>query len=585
MGRVVLLLFFFSAYAFAYTPTVTSGGGRVRWAGPKLNLAGNPINSSGLSENDVYGAVVRSLQRWQSASGGGVSFDYWQGTDPATYEPNSNYNGLSSIYFASNANAPTGLTPNILGLTQVWYNTDSGRILEADTVLNDKNFVFTTNPTDTSGFGSSESTFSARNRVFVENVITHELGHSYGLSHSEQLQSTMLFMESPEQAHLGCDEQIAIHTLYPTGDQSSRSSISGTVLAPNGSPLLGANVEAISRRRGTVLASAMSDRSGHYEISGLEPGEYYLMAEPYYAGTGPLPAYYGAMTASVCPEGDSFGRTVLVDSSGYLAQPVQAPAGGSADAPAIKVGCNGGGAAITGAPTAGSSTSAPVIFNGLKDGTGFGATDRFTSGGTHYFHLSNVSGHLEVRALSYSLYSPVALRVALLDSTGQAVTGAQTQMPIYTGDSGYENYDSALIADGLALGDYYIEVSSSALNSLLYPTGPMSVDPVPFALITGTMNEGDPVMSSTIPFNARCRMTENFAAYQSPPGPPPRGSVEDQTSSGGCGMIEPRGGGSGSDGQSGGPGSPGAVGWFIPWLLMAAVARSAKSLARARSRS
>ena len=161
----------------------------------------------------------------------------------------------------------------------------------------------------------------------------------------------MLFMESPEQAHLGCDEQIGIHSLYPTGDHSSRASISGTVLGPDGSPLLGANVEAISRRRGTVLASAMSDRSGHYEISGLEPGEYYLMAEPYYAGTGPLPAYYSTMTAAVCPEGDSFGRTVLVDASGYLAQPIQAPAGGSADAPAIKVGCNGGGAAITGAPT------------------------------------------------------------------------------------------------------------------------------------------------------------------------------------------------------------------------------------------
>ena len=158
-------------------------------------------------------------------------------------------------------------------------------------------------------------------------------------------------------------------------------------------------------------------------------------------------------------------------------------------------------------------------------------------------------------------------------------------MPIYIGDSGYENYDSAVIADGLALGDYYVEVSSSAINSLLYPTGPMSIDPVPFALITGTMNEGDPAMSAPYLSMRAAGCPRIFAAYRSPPGPPPRGSLEDQTSSGGCGMIEPRGGGSGSDGHGGGPGSPGAVGWFIPWLLMAAIARSAKSLARARSRS
>lgn len=585
MGRALLLALLLSTPAFAYTPTVTSGGSPVRWSRAKLNLAGNPINSSGLSQSDVFDAVVRSLQRWRAASDGGVQFDYWQGTDPATYEPNSNYNGLSSLYFASNADGPTGLTPNILGLTQVWYNTGTGQILEADTVLNDKNFIFTTNPTDTSGFGSSQASFSSRNHVFVENVITHELGHSFGLSHSEQLQSTMLFMESPEQAHLGCDEQVAIHSLYPTGDQSSRATISGDVLGPSGSPLLGVNVEAISRRRGTVLASAMTDRGGHYVISGLEPGEYFLMAEPYYAGTAPLPVYYSGLNAAVCPDGDSFGRTFLVEATGTTAKEVQAPAGGGVSAPAITVGCNGGGAAITGASGVSSSALAPVIYDGLRDGSGFGITDRFQSGGPHYYRLTNVSGHLEVRALSYSLYSPISLAVTLLDSTGQPVSGAEVQSPVYTGDSGYENYDTAVVADGLAPGDYWIELSSTPLNSVLYPTGPMSVDPTPFALITGTMNEGEPAMAGVIPFNARCRMPESFAAYQSPPGSPPRGSVEDQTTSGGCGMIDPSGGNSGSKGQGGGPTSPGAVGWFIPWLLMIALVRSAKSLARARSHS
>jgi hypothetical protein len=575
MGRAVAFAFIWAfclgtlgaLRAFAFTPTVTTSGGLVRWSGPKLNLAGNPINSSGLSESEVFDAVVRSLQRWQAASGGAVGFDYWQGTDPKIYEPNSNYNGLSSFYFSSNANAPTGLTPNILGLTQVWYNTSDGRIVESDTVLNDKNFVFTTNPSDTSGFGSSTASFAARNHVFIENVLTHEFGHAYGLSHSEHLQSTMIFMESPEQAHLSCDEEVAIHAVYPNGDQGSRGSISGSVLTPDGAPILGANVEVISRRRGAVLASAMTDHSGHYSVSGLEPGDYFLMAEPYYAGSGPLPAYYSGMSAAVCPSGDTFGRTILLEGSGFRARTISVRAGQSTGAPAITVGCNNGGAVVSGAE----STSEIPVFNGQQDGTGFGVTDRFSGGGAHTYRLSNISGHLEVRVLSYSLYSPVAVSLTLMNANGEPVSDAQSQGPVYTGDSGYQNYDSSLIADRLPPGDYLVEAVPSRLDSVLYPTGPISVDPVPFVLITGTVNEQAPPMAGTIPFNPRCRMPENFASYQSPPGDPPRGVPEDQSSSGGCGMIDVSGGSDSGGGDHSGPTSPGAIGWFLPWLVMAAL--------------
>src|SRR4051812_22733798 len=134
----VLFVLLSARPAEAYTPTLTQNGVRVRWNGrARLPLAGNPRNTSQMSPEKFYASVTRSLQRWQAASGGGVTFDYWQGTDPGIYEPNSIYNGLSSVYFASNANANPGLSPNVLGLTQVWYNTDNGEILEADVVLND----------------------------------------------------------------------------------------------------------------------------------------------------------------------------------------------------------------------------------------------------------------------------------------------------------------------------------------------------------------------------------------------------------------------------------------------------------------
>src|SRR4051794_40392120 len=100
MGRVLgfwaialLAPLFISLQGHAYTPTVTSAGTPLRWSGKaRLPLAGNPINRSGLSEKEVFDAVVRGLRRWQTASQGQIDFDYWQGKDPSVYEPNSKYN-------------------------------------------------------------------------------------------------------------------------------------------------------------------------------------------------------------------------------------------------------------------------------------------------------------------------------------------------------------------------------------------------------------------------------------------------------------------------------------------------------------
>ena len=201
--NTTLILFLVSAVhqsAFAFTPTLTPSGALVKWPGqPKFNLAGNSTNRSGMKSTDFYQAVVNGMERWAQASGGAVGFDYWQGTDRSIYTPASTYDGLSSIYFASNSTpASTGdshLNANVLGLTQVWYNTDNGQILEADIALNDRNFYFSNNPSDTSGYGSNKTSFhNGLPSVYIENVITHEIGHAFGLSHSGGLQSTMLFM-------------------------------------------------------------------------------------------------------------------------------------------------------------------------------------------------------------------------------------------------------------------------------------------------------------------------------------------------------------------------------------------------------
>ncbi len=571
MGRAIFGLVLFAASATlaqAYTPTMTETGKAVRWnSQPKINFAGNSSNQNGLDPGNVFSAVVTSLQRWQRASNGAVTFDYWQGTDPGIYEPNSNYNGLSSIYFSSNVRGANFLSANVLGLTQVWYNTDTGDILETDIVLNDRDFRFTLDPRDTSGFGSSSGP-GGRGSVYIQNVLTHEMGHAYGLSHSGGLQATMLFMESPEQAHLGCDETVGIHALYPAGDQSSRGSIVGSVSLDRGGAVFGAHVSAISRQRGTVLASAMTDPSGNYRISALEPGDYFLMVEPFFAGASALPAYYNDINPAVCPGRVEFSRSMLTTAGTSRPQTVRVNPNSNTSAPQLVAHCgSSNGALVYSDPNATRASSAPQIYDGARDRNGFGVFDRMSPSGPSYYRLTSISGRIEVHAIGYSLYSPVSLSLTLADAGGSPVN-AQMISPVYVGDSGYSNYDASLVADGLPPGDYYVRVTSRSLDVSRFPAGQIAIDTVPFVLLAGSVNEGAPPLANSIPVNARCRMDERFAGYSSPGGNPPRNQVEQEEEDGGgwfCGTIDisnrPKGGGSG-------PSPASIAGWFLPWATM-----------------
>jgi hypothetical protein len=562
--------------AWAYTPTVSGSGLQVRWPGGfKFNLAGNPRNATGLPSQLLRDATVQGLQRWQTASQGATRFDYWQGEDTAIYEPNSEYNGLSSIYFASNQRGSgTPVSPNVLGITQVWYNTSNGAILEADIILNDRDYEFTNNPRDTSGPGSiSSPAFSShRTRVYLGNVITHEIGHAFGLSHSGAMQATMLYMESPEQARLGCDDISGIGSIYPnaTSRALERAAIQGSVRNNLGSPVLGAQVTAISARRGTVLATALTEHGGNYTLRGLEPGSYFLMAEPFFAGPSALPAFYAGLE-NACPPGQIFNRAFLNQGASNALLEVGTAPGGISSAPQITVSCTGsrGGASVAENALSSSSSTAPVTFNPATSGTFFGYVDRLDSG-TKYFSLREISGTLEIKALSYSLYSPTRTQLSLRDTRGNAINARRLDRA-YEGNSGFTDLDSSLSVQNLPLGDYVLAVSGTPVSSSSYPGGQVPVDSVPFVVLTGVQNPAALTMTDIFPPNSRCAVSENFGPYTSPPGDPPRSTLLEEDSVGFCGSIQNR-----SSSNHGTPLSA-IIGWFMPYVLALAIVRRLRS--------
>ena len=382
----------------------------------------------------------------------------------------------------------------------------------------------------------------------------------------------MLFMESPEQAHLGCDERIAIHHLYPSSDAPLRGTLTGTILSlsdssgdSTNSPLFGAHVVAVSALRGTVLATALTDKSGKYTLGALEPGNYFLLAEPFYAGPQALPSYYSELNASVCP-GGPFSRTFLTrNNDGFNLQTIQVQSGEVTAAPDLIIHCDKAGAAfIPGNPLSSDLSDSPILNLEIGNQGEAGVVDGFLNSDNKYYRLLGVSGHLEAHALAYSLYSPIHPTISLLNLGGKVVA-TQTLDPVYEGDSGFSNRDSALIADDLPSGDYLLKVTEKHLEAKDFPAGTVSLDHTPFVIVAASLNGASPAMASAIPPNARCRGQEDFPDYSSPPGLPPRAST--QSSSGGtgfCGSVNRQ-----NEEHPLQPPSSGAmIGWFIPWLLM-----------------
>ncbi len=455
-----------------------------------MELVGQPGNESGLSDSEVFQAAVTGLQRWEAAAPGTLRFDYWQGSDPDLFLPRGDLNGQSSLYFASRS--ADVLDPEVLGLTQVWYEADTGRIFETDIVLNDLQYRLTARPQDTGGAD-----------IFIENVLTHELGHAFGLSHSGVMQATMLHTEGPEQAHLGCDDQLGIREVYRV--DRGTGGIRATIEDPAGRPLLGAQVVAISRENGTVMRASLADREGRAHLSLLKPGTYDLILEPYAAGAAPLPSYYAALEHRICPGGTLFRRQ-------FVRGPFEVRQGKTTSIGRLAASCQSG-----------FESHAEDAQTLLAAGEDSGAAAGQLADPAAWLRLEHSGGDLAVRLLSFTLFSPAQARGILRrDRNGRPGSSVPftERVPMEVGESGFTNFDSELRAQSLNAGVYWLEVRSAAIPATYFPGGLLLRDPEPFFVALAQRGE----LPATDP---RCRQDERFGAYASPPGDPPRRSVEE----------------------------------------------------------
>jgi len=293
-----------------------TGAIAVRWstalnASPVTILTQNQTATGRLTE--IEQAIAQSLAVWTGVPGTALF--------PATLAPLTRTatqnacgsDGVNSICFDQ---ADTAFTPGVLAFTRVIttdrlgvqvgssaVSTQLGQILDADIYFN---------PSDSNTAYATPQALTTNPKAYdLESLLTHELGHSLGFSHSA-VWSAIMFPFAPApgtfsgtrptaqqpDAPLGDDDRTGLRVLYPDPtDVAHRGSIRGHILPANplalpASPpgvtgIFGAQVAAVDATTGAVVGATFAGWScaspgpvqfdGNYEIDALAVGHSYTV--------------------------------------------------------------------------------------------------------------------------------------------------------------------------------------------------------------------------------------------------------------------------------------------------------------------
>ncbi|MDY0042203.1 MAG: PKD domain-containing protein [Desulforhabdus sp.] len=197
---------FISFEVYAFKVMQTNKGAEIKWSEPAasflINEAGGPSGS--------LNAILTSMQTWSDVDGSCFVFNYsGQTTAQTQLTPDKN----STIRDQKNIVSFQALGQNkILASNYFWFTSSSGALLESDIVVN-TSYAWRTD----GGAGAYD----------VQNVMTHELGHSlslddlYGAADSEKTMYGYVATGETKQRTLHQDDIDGIVYLYPgSGNQS-----------------------------------------------------------------------------------------------------------------------------------------------------------------------------------------------------------------------------------------------------------------------------------------------------------------------------------------------------------------------------
>jgi Matrixin len=297
-----------------------TGAIAVRWstalsASPAVILPQNQSASARLAE--IEQVISQSISVWTGVTGTTLVPSSLAPLSRTATQNACGSDGLNSICFDQ---ADAAFTPGVLAFTRVFIAdtlgeqigsgpaaTQLGQILDADIYFSPANAQVT--------FATPGALPSAPQSYDLESVLTHELGHFLGFSHSA-IWSAMMYPYAPapgtfagqrptvqqSDAPLADDDRTGLRVLYPDpSDTTNVGTITGRILpanpfslpaAPPGvTGIFGAHVVAVDQASGAVIAGSIGGWSclvpgpaqfdGTYSLERLPLGRTYsVYAEP-----------------------------------------------------------------------------------------------------------------------------------------------------------------------------------------------------------------------------------------------------------------------------------------------------------------
>jgi uncharacterized protein (TIGR03437 family) len=220
------------------------------------NSAGLPWITPG---TNVMAATVAAMDSWNSVVTANIHFATPQTT--SLFDGTPTYNVIS---FDSSSEA-TQLIGGAIAVTNRIYSPKTGAIIKTDIVFSPKDQFSST---------------GAATAYDLQSILTHELGHCLGSSHTGVISGTM-FQATDEgltaQAHLSADDIAFASSVYPVGN--GYGTITGTMQDATGKALRGALISAQDPVSGRIVGGFSSITNGTFSFS-VPPGNYYVWAEP-----------------------------------------------------------------------------------------------------------------------------------------------------------------------------------------------------------------------------------------------------------------------------------------------------------------